>query len=155
MELKGILTAFHVIAAVVWIGGIFFMQIVMRAVTADLEAPERIKIMSRVFKHFFKWVWVAVGVILVTGFGIIFGVYGGYGNLPWAVFKRIHLMTALGIAMSLVFTFIYTGPFQKLQKAVRAKDSSLIQKQVKLIRTFGSVQLGLGITILVIVAYLQ
>jgi uncharacterized membrane protein len=152
MEIKGILLSLHLMAAVVWIGGVFFMTIIMRAVVSDFDAPERIKVMSRVFKYFFQWVWVAIAIILITGFSIIFGVYEGYGNLPWMHFKRIHLMTVIGLIMSVIFTYIYTGPFKGLQKAMRAKDSSAIQKNVKLIRLFGMVQLILGTSILIIVS---
>jgi len=54
MELKGLLIMLHLIAAVIWIGGIFFMQFIIRAVVSDSDAAERIRIMNRVFKHFFK-----------------------------------------------------------------------------------------------------
>lgn len=154
LTIRGVLVSLHVIAAVIWVGGIFFMQVIMRKVTSDLEGPQRQAIMSKVFTFFFQWVWVAVITILVTGFGIIFGVYGGFGGMPWESFKRVHLMTALGLIMSLVFTYIYFLPYRSLMKARAEGDMKKAAGQVTYIRTFGSVQLVLGIAILIIVSLL-
>lgn len=155
MATKSILIGMHLLGAVIWVGGIFFMQVIMKKITADLEGPVRQKLMGSTFGFFFQWVWVAVVTILVTGFGVIFGLYGGFGNLPFIAFKHIHIMTLTGSTMALLFFYIYFGPFQNLKKAIVAKDGPTIARNIKTIRTFGTAQLVLGILTLFLVQALQ
>lgn len=155
MTLRAILASFHVLAAVIWVGGIFFMQIIMRRVTADMEPPVRQNTMVKVFTYFFQWVWISVAVILITGFGIIYGVYGGFGNLSFATFKHIHIMLLIGLIMTAVFFYIYFGPFKGLLKARENGDPKRAAHQIQYIRMFGTVNLILGISLILLVQLLQ
>lgn len=155
MALKSLLVGFHLLGAVIWVGGIFFMQVILKKITAELDPPVRVALMSKTFGFFFQWVWLAVVTILVTGYGIIYGIYGGFTNLPFIAFKHIHIMAVLGTIMAAIFITIYFGPFQNLKKSMAAGDKSAIQRNVQRIRTFGTVQLVLGLSILFLVQALQ
>src|SRR6516165_4765876 len=58
--------AFHIVAAVIWVGGMFFALVVLRASTGPLDPPTRLALWQRVFGRFFPWVWGAVAVLLVS-----------------------------------------------------------------------------------------
>ncbi len=51
------LYALHVLAAVLWVGGMFFAWMVLRpAAVAVLQAPERLRLWAEVFRRFVQWV---------------------------------------------------------------------------------------------------
>ena len=61
MLVISLLTLLHILAAVIWVGGMFFAWMILRpALGASLEAPQRLQLWSAVFPRFFVWVWLAV-----------------------------------------------------------------------------------------------
>lgn len=109
----------HVIAVVIWVGGMFFAYMFLRPVAAaQLEPPERLKLWVGVFSNFFPWVWTCVVVILATGLWMIFAVFGGMGGVG----MYVHLMLGLGIVMMAIFMHVFFAPFGRLKRAVAAGD---------------------------------
>jgi uncharacterized membrane protein len=107
----------HVVGIVVWVGGMFFAYTCLRPAAAEvLEPPLRLTLWQRVFARFFPAVWVAVGLILLSGFALLLA--GGVAGAPH---YRL-LMMVLGLVMSGVFVGVVFGPFRRLSDAVAAKD---------------------------------
>ena len=72
----------HIFSVVVWVGGMFFAYMVLRPVAADvLHAPERLRLWDKVFGCFFNWVWLALLLLLVSGFYMIY-LSGGMAHVP-------------------------------------------------------------------------
>ena len=67
-----LLVALHVLAAVVWVGGMFFAYMVLRPSAGPLQSDTRLKLWHRVFQRFFPWVWASIILLLVSGYGMIF-----------------------------------------------------------------------------------
>lgn len=112
-----LLFALHVLAAVIWVGGMFFAYMALRPVAASLlEPPVRLTLWVQVFQRFFPWVWVSVAVLLISGLWMIFGFFGGMGGVRW----HVHLMLTLGLIMMLIYAHIYFAPFRRLKMAVAA-----------------------------------
>lgn len=110
-----ILIPLHVLAVVIWVGGMFFAYVILRPVAAaKLEPPARLTLWAGVFGKFFPWVWASIGIILATGLWIIFNVYGGFAGL----LMSIHIMFGLGILMILIYGHVYFALYKKLLKAV-------------------------------------
>ena len=62
----------HVLAALVWVGGMFFAWMVLRpAAMVALEGPARLKLWAQVFPRFFVWVWIAVVLLPISGIGLL------------------------------------------------------------------------------------
>ncbi|HEX3974101.1 MAG TPA: hypothetical protein VHX19_22390, partial [Stellaceae bacterium] len=61
---------FHILSAVVWVGGMFFAHQMVRPSVAPLDAPVRLALWRGIFERFFAWVWVAVILLLVSGMGM-------------------------------------------------------------------------------------
>jgi len=75
--------ALHVLAALVWVGGMFFAWMILRpAAVAALDAPARLKLWAEVFRRFFVWVWVAVLALPVTGIGMLQLSFNGVAGAP-------------------------------------------------------------------------
>lgn len=105
----------HLLAAVIWVGGMFFAHQVLRPVAADrLEPPRRLALWTGCFGRFFPWVWAAVLLLPATGYWIIFAVYGGMG----AARVHVHIMNGVGLVMIGLFLYLYIVPYRKLIRSV-------------------------------------
>ena len=112
------LVVLHLLAALVWVGGMFFAHNALRPIAASvLQPPERLTLISGVFGRFFIWVKGAILVLFVSGFGLIHFL-GSFGKLGWYV----HAMLLIAVIMTVIFAYIYGGPFRVLKSAVAAKD---------------------------------
>ncbi|SHF70118.1 Uncharacterized membrane protein [Modicisalibacter ilicicola DSM 19980] len=137
----------HLLAAVVWVGGMFFAYMALRPVAGSLlERPMRLTLWSQVFRRFFPWVWVSIVVLLATGYWMIFAAYGGMANVGW----HVHAMLGLGIVMMLIFAHLYFAPFKRLKKAVSEQTWSDGGVQLNRIRLTIAINLALGLLVTVI-----
>lgn len=137
----------HLLAAVIWVGGMFFAYMALRPVAGKLLEPAvRLTLWTQVFKRFFPWVWLSVLALLVTGFWMIFTVIGGIGNAG----IHIHLMIALGMTMIVIFTYIYFAPYRRLSHAVESKDWPTGAAGLNRIRQLIAVNLALGLSVVTI-----
>jgi len=105
----------HVISAVIWVGGMFFAYNFLRpAAGTVLEPPLRLTLWVGVFKRFFPIVWLSVILLPVTGYLILFSVWGSFDVAP----LYIHIMNGLGIIMILVYMHVFFAPYKRLKLAV-------------------------------------
>nr|CAA6800853.1 MAG: Unknown protein [uncultured Thiotrichaceae bacterium] len=134
--------ALHVLSVVVWVGGMFFAYMALRPAAASLlEPPIRLTLWRTVFSKFFPWVWVAVIGILLSGYWIIFGVYGGMAKAP----LYVHIMHGLGLIMILIYFHVFFAPYKKLSKAVTAEDWPKGGAALNQIRILIGINLAIGL----------
>ena len=69
--LYAVLQFVHVIAVILWVGGMFFAHCFLRPAAAKLEPPVRLTLMSSVLGPFLDAVMAAIALILLTGAGMI------------------------------------------------------------------------------------
>jgi len=113
--IMNILIPLHVLAAVVWVGGMFFAYMALRPVAAEkLDPPARLTLWAGVFGKFFPWVWMSIVILLATGLWVVINTYGGFANVSTSV----HTMFGLGIVMILMFGHVYFALYKKLVVAV-------------------------------------
>lgn len=109
----------HVLAALVWVGGMFFAWMVLRpAAGAALEGPARLKLWVEVFQRFFVWVWVAVVVLPISGVGLIQLRFNGFETAP----RYVQVMIGLYLVMTALFIRIQSLQLPELRNAVVAED---------------------------------
>lgn len=138
----GIAILLHVLAAVVWVGGMFFAYMALRPVAASqLEPPQRLSLWAGVLGKFFPWVFVAIVLLLTTGFWMIFSFMGGFAGAG----LHVHLMLVLGIIMILMFFHVFFVPFKRLKMAVAGQDWGTGGKQLAQIRLLIGINLILGL----------
>lgn len=114
MNAWGIVLAIHILCIVIWVGGMFFALLVLRPSLSALEPAQRIAIHSQVFRRFFLIVWHAMLLALITGYAMLFGVYGGFAGANWS----IQTMQGIGLVMAAVFLWVYFGPWPRFRAAV-------------------------------------
>ena len=145
-----LLKLLHLLAVIVWVGGMFFAHFFLRPAVQGLQPPERVKLMHDVLKRFFAVVMVLVVVVLASGVGMIGSIHtmaataGGKFNMPvsWIV------MSALGLVMMAVFGHIRFALFKRLDTAVQAKDWPAGGKALQSIRKWVAFNLALGLVII-------
>jgi uncharacterized membrane protein len=143
----GLMLVIHTLAAVIWVGGMFFAFMALRpAVNALLDPHLRLPLWKQVFERFFLWVWIAILSLFGSGLWIIFFVFGGMGATP----IHVHTMLATGLLMTLLFTFMFFLPYQKMRRAVEQHDIGAAAKHLVAIRRVIDINLILGALTLVI-----
>jgi uncharacterized membrane protein len=136
-----LLLVLHVLGAVLWVGGMFFALAVLRPSIAVIPVDARLELHRQVFQRFFRVIWHVMPVMLVTGFAMVFLVYGGFSSAPW----NINVMALLGLAMSAIFLGLYFGPWAAFR---RNGEPALIDR----IRRLVQVNLALGLVVVVVAA---
>src|SRR3954470_7024757 len=92
--------ALHVLGAVVWGGGMFVVYVCLRPALGTLEPPQRLRLMRVTFQKFFPWVWVAILLLLASGYWMVFYTFGGFKGVG----MHVHLMQGIGWVMSRCFS---------------------------------------------------
>ena len=137
----------HILAAMIWVGGMFFAYMALRPVAATLlEPPLRLTLWSQVLGRFFPWVWAAILILPATGLWMIFTELGGMKNVG----SHIHVMLLLGTIMIALFLHVFFAPYRKLNHALTAKDMSAAGQQLNKIRRLIGINLILGLITTVI-----
>ncbi len=139
----------HLLSAVIWVGGMFFAHQVLRPVAVvQLEPPQRLALWAGVFARFFPWVWVAVALILLTGYWMIFGVFDGMAHVG----KHVHIMHGLGLVMVAIYSYVYFIAYQGLKRAVAAQEWPKGKAFLDRIRTLVGINTTLGVIIIAVAA---
>jgi uncharacterized membrane protein len=130
------LLALHLLAAMAWVGGIFFAYMALRPASMQLEAPLRLALWAATFGRFFPWVWGFIAVLLASGHALFAQAPAGGGLLA---------MAAIGWLMSLLFAYLYFVPFASLKRAVAASDTPAAAQAMVRIRPVMAANLALGL----------
>jgi uncharacterized membrane protein len=138
--------AFHIVAAVIWVGGMFFAYAVLRPGIGALEPAVRLPLWHRVFSRFFLWVWLSIAVLLASGFAMVFVGFGGFATVG----AYVRVMMALGIVMMVIYTYLYVVPWRRFARAVSTADWPAGNKHIGQIRLLVGSNLVLGLVTVVI-----
>ena len=147
-----ILKTLHLLAIIVWIGGMVFAHFFLRPALGALEPSVRVRLMHAVLGRFFNAVLAASTVALVTGVWMIGRMAkqmvqaGVRFNMPleWTV------MATLGIVMVLIFGHIRFSLYKRLSRAVQAADWPAGAAALAQIRLWVVVNLILGVVIVLV-----
>lgn len=146
MLAMAIAVGIHVLCAVIWIGGMFFVHTALRPVLTNLlEPPLQMKCWEQIFARFFRWVWIAIVLLLTSGVWII-ALYGGMGKVG----AYIHLMVGLGVFMAMLFGHIFFVPYRRFKQAVAKEDFTEAGRRLKQIRLVMTINLVLGILVMIV-----
>ncbi|CAH0317384.1 hypothetical protein SRABI123_05248 [Pseudomonas sp. Bi123] len=145
----GIVYTLHVLAALVWVGGMFFAWMVLRpAALKALEGRARLKLWVEVFQGFFRWVWVAVVLLPISGVGMIHLQFTGFEAAP----RYVQVMMGLYVVMTALFIRIQALLLPELRTAVAAEDWPTGAATLGKIRRLVGINLMVGLVLVAIAA---
>jgi uncharacterized membrane protein len=147
----------HVLAIIVWIGGMVFAHFFLRPATLTLEDSQRVRLMHDVLGRFFKAALVAAVIVLASGLWMIGrvakeSVQAGLGfNMPlsWTI------MAALGIVMIAIFFHIRFALYKRLSQAVAVSNWTAGGAALASIRTWVAINLSIGVLIIAVTLLLS
>ena len=137
----------HLLAALVWVGGMFFAWMILRpAAMTALEGPARLKLWVEVFQRFFVWVWVAVVLLPISGVGLIHVRFAGFETAP----RYVQVMMGLYVVMAALFIRIQGLQLPSLRNAVTAQDWPTGAAVLGRIRKLVGINLLIGLLVVAI-----
>jgi uncharacterized membrane protein len=131
----------HVLAAMIWVGGMFFALLSLRPATIILDPPVRLRLWAGVLSRFFRWVAISAGLLLLTGFWMFSE--GARG-------PQVHAMLGIGILMMLLSAHAYFAPYKRLKRLLRTGNWPEATRQLDQLRLLLSINLALGLLVTVL-----
>ena len=137
----------HILAVLVWVGGMFFAYLVLRPSALEvLQPPERLRLWEKVFERFFNWVWLAVFVLLISGFYMVY-LSGGITHAA----HYVQLMMLLGGVMMVIFCYAFFNCYVRLDLLVTAQDWQQAGEVLTTLRRLVALNLILGLLTVAVV----
>ena len=138
-----VLKTLHLLAVVIWVGGMFFAHVCLRPALTALDPPVRLRLMQAVLTRFLAVVGAVVLVVLATGLWMV-AQASAAGSLPlgWTV------MAVLGLVMMAVFGRY--ALFKRFDRAVAAQDWPAGGTALAKIRRAVLLNLCIGLVIVVV-----
>jgi uncharacterized membrane protein len=141
-----LLLAIHLLAAVFWVGGMAFAYLVLRPAAGALDPAVRLPLWRGVLARFLPWVGVAIVALLISGFAMIFTIFGGMaGAAPY-----VNAMAATGIIMMLLYLHLWFAPWRRFRTALDSGALPAAAKSLNQIRIIVGINLLLGALTIVI-----
>jgi uncharacterized membrane protein len=141
-----LLLALHIVAAVIWVGGMAFAYLVLRPSAGPLEPPLRLGLWRRVFGRFLPLVWASVIALLASGYGMAFGFLGGVRGAG----LHVHIMQGTGILMMMLFFHLFFAPWKRFGRALDGGALPEAARNLDQIRVIVLINLVLGLVTVVV-----
>jgi len=132
----------HIVAVVIWIGGMFFAHFCLRpAALALLQPPQRLPLMSAALGHFFMLVSASLLLLWASGLALFMQLVsaGGRPPLSW------NLMAAIAAVMTVVFLVITLRLRPRMRAALAANELPKAAAALDGIRRLVVLNLALGV----------
>ena len=131
----------HVLAAIVFIGGLFSAVIVSRPLARGLDTEAASVLWQQALSRVFAWAWGSLLLIVATGIVMVSLKFGGFSGVP-----PIHRANmAIGIPAMLLFGYAFFGPWQRYRRTIARGDLTAAHWALSRVRVLMGVTLGLGL----------
>ncbi len=142
----------HLLANIVWLGGMVFAMFFLRPALATLEPAVRLPLMHEVMRRFANAVVAVLLIVLFTGLWMIGNVAraaiegGGSFTMPldWKV------KSTLGVLVLLIVGHIRFALFKRCDKSVQAKDWPAAAAVMEKVRFWVLVNMAIGVFVVAI-----
>ncbi len=143
----------HLMAVILWVGGMLFAHCFLRPAAAQLEPPIRLRLMASVLGPFLNAVLAAIVLILFSG-ALMIGQEASQAAQTGGAFfmpRSWTLMASGGLVMTAIYAYIRFVLYPQLRAAVAAADWPQGGQAMGGIRRWVGINLLLGIAIVAIV----
>ncbi len=139
----------HLLAVILWVGGMLFAHCFLRPAAAQLEPPQRLRLMDAVLGPFLNAVLAAIVLILATG-ALMIGQEAAQAARSGGAFfmpRAWTVMAAGGLVMTAIYGYIRAALYPRLRAAVAASEWPRGGQAMAGIRRWVGVNLALGLLI--------
>lgn len=134
------LKVIHLLAMLLWVGGMAFAHFCLRPAAAALDPPQRLALMEGTLARFFVVVAWAAPLAWLSGLAMLWQARGAESMPPgWIV------MAFSGTVMLLIFGHILFAQYPPLRRAVAASEWSRAGAALARMRRWVLVNLVLGL----------
>ena len=127
--IHGLFVLLHLLGAITWVGGMWFAYFCLRPAAAEiLDPPKRLLLWVATFERFFRYIAATVAVIVISGFTMLIQAGLRAAPIGWLV------MTALGLVMTIVFSYVYLILFPKLRTHCAASawpNAAIVMNEIR------------------------
>ncbi|WP_130471478.1 hypothetical protein [Candidatus Magnetaquicoccus inordinatus] len=141
-----LLLSLHILAATIWIGGMFFAHVFLRPATLQLEIEPRIDLWYGIFSRFFPWVWAIILILPLSGYALLHTTFANPNPAP----TYIRIMQWLGWSMIFLFVFLFLAHFRNMAKMVKKRLLPEAAIYLNRIRIIVSINLFLGLVTIMV-----
>jgi len=113
-----------------------------------LDPPQRLPLWLHTLQRFFRWVWIAIPLLLLSGYWMAWNLFGSFAAFP----LYVNVMQGLGWLMMLFYLHVYFAPYQRLRRHVASADWPVAAIQLASIRRMVGVNLVLGLIVVSVAA---
>ena len=139
----------HLLGVTIWIGGMFFAYMALRPVAARLlQPPQRLPLWRETLGRFFTWVWLSIVALYGSGLHMLASAYGMRAAPAYVL-----AMAAIATVMTLIFVYVYFGPFRELARQVHAQNWPAGGAALNRIRQLVATNLVLGIVTIAVAVF--
>ncbi len=133
--------ALHLLAVILWVGGMAFAYLIVRPAAAALAPLDRMQLWRGIFARFLPLVGALVLVILASGYWMVLGPWGGLRGAP----PYLHLMQAVGWVMVGIYLWLLVVPWPRFRDAVAEADLAAAARHLAAIRRLVAANTALGL----------
>jgi len=142
-----IVLALHLLAAVLWVGGMAFAVLFLRPGLAGLAPPQRLGVMAGVLARFLPAVGAAVVVLVGSGV-VLMRPYGALAGAP----AGVHAMIGLGVLMIAIYLYLALRLHAQLRARMATSDWPAAAALAERMRRWIVANLVLGVLVIVAAA---
>ena len=134
----------HAIAAVTWIGGIFFAYTALKPAEPVYTPEAKSKLWLKVYAVFVRWVGCSIAVMWLSCMAVVGMTEDPIGNMT----KHSIGLLSLGSILTVTTLAVILGPWQRLNRQVEDRDFSAADQTVLRLRRYLMVNFILGIAMM-------
>lgn len=143
----------HLLFAVIWIGGMIFMNLVLMPSLSSIDPNERGKLFAQIAKRFTIVAWGSTLLLLITGFfktpsGMLFNFSTDYGMMITVK----HILFLVMIIFGSIITFVEAPKIKKYAPKPGEKPAQEFVNAQGKIKLLSASNMILGIIILILVS---
>lgn len=143
----------HLLFAVIWIGGMIFMNLVLMPSLSSIDPNERGKLFAQIAKRFTIVAWGSTLLLLITGFfktpsGMLFNFSTDYGMMITVK----HILFLVMIIFGSIITFVEAPKIKKYAPKSGEKPAQEFVNAQGKIKLLSASNMILGIIILILVS---
>lgn len=139
----------HTLAAVIWVGGMFFAYMALRPSMAGVPREDALALWRRTLQRFLRWVALTVVVLWATGIHMMFFVLSGFG----AAGMHVDTMFTLALVMTALFFWLNHGPFRTFKMAADSRDFDTAGQLINKVRKIVATNLILGLLTIIVATW--